>query len=242
MYYRHALSFIVIVGLGLPSAAGAEKLTGRSTLWTYAPCEGVGLHGAASARYEADITRERGKITLTSLQVIIDSAQFERAAVTVAAGLESSDSGSRTALVRPWFDTIRKAADRSQDFYLPPRPSGGLMTDQAPITLTFGKNPTVTVSAYFQVDGGTCVMGTGILTIDVPWANTSGASAFIRVFASGTETLTLGYERAAPADGNMSITNPRRSASGLGFNRSTQQFVDIALPVFRSQASCGAVC
>jgi hypothetical protein len=31
------------------------------------------------------------------------------------------------------------------------------------------------------------------------------------------------------------------SASGLGFNRSMQQFVDTALPVFRSQASCVAV-
>lgn len=168
MYYRYAMSFIVIVGLGLPTAASAEKLTGSSTLWTYAPCEGVGLHGAASARYEADITREKEKITLTSLRVIIDSAQFERATVTVAAGLKPSGSGSATALVRPWFDTIRKATDKSQDFYLPPRPRGHLMTDQAPISLAAGKDPKVTVSAHFQVDGGTCVMGTGTLTIDIP--------------------------------------------------------------------------
>lgn len=168
MYYRYALLFIMSVVLGLPSAARAERLTGASTLWRYAPCEGVGLHGAASARYEAEITRNGGKITLTSLRVTIDSAQFERATVTVAAGLKPSGTGSATALVRPWFDTVRKAADKSQDFYLPPSPGGRLMADQAPITLTFGRDPKVIVSAHFQVDGGTCVMGTGTLTIDIP--------------------------------------------------------------------------
>ena len=48
----------------------------------------------------------------------------------------------------------------------------------------------------------------------------------------------LAGQTATGTCGNASI---KVSGIDLGFNRSTQQFFDIALPVFRSPASCVAV-
>jgi hypothetical protein len=168
MSCRRFIAAIALAGLAGSPQALAEKLTGRNVLWTYALCEDVGILGATSARYEAEITRTGNQLALTSLEVIVDSAQLKRASVTVTAGLKITGAGAATPLVRPWFDTLRSASDSSQDFYLPPRAGGRLKTDQAPITLTAGEDPTVTVSAQFKVDGGMCVMGTGTITIDVP--------------------------------------------------------------------------